>query len=67
MIWNYDHFLRWNDKFAQFWKYVYIQQFKHNMWYIETTLDMFNNKLQKEKTYSKKKFYEMSKGLQKDL
>jgi hypothetical protein len=26
MIWNYDHFLRWNDKFAHFWKYICIQQ-----------------------------------------
>jgi hypothetical protein len=28
---------------------------------------MFNNKLQKEKTYSKISFYELSKGVQKDL
>lgn len=67
MIWNYDHFLRWNDKFAHFWKYVYIQKLKHNMWQIETTLNVFNNKLPKEKTYSKISFYELSKGGQKDL
>jgi hypothetical protein len=51
MIQNYDKLSKWNAelaKFTQFEKFIFIQQWlAQNMWSIETTICIFNNKLQK--------------------
>jgi hypothetical protein len=48
--WNYDNFSKWNtksNKIYRFWKsHIYSTTTNMNMWYIEATMCIFNNKLQ---------------------
>jgi len=46
--WNCDHDLKWNAKFAHFWKFIFIQKLlTKKMWHIGAILNMINKKLQK--------------------
>jgi hypothetical protein len=69
MIQNYDKFSRWNvdlAKFTHFEIFIFIQQWlTQNMWYIEATMCIFSNKLQKI-SFKKKIMWKNEKGLKKN-
>jgi hypothetical protein len=61
MIWNWDHFLFILNciEFAHFYKLVFIQLWlTRKMWYIETNINIFNNRLRKYFIFYEKNVYD---------